>query len=377
MDELGVLIVGGIHHNTLGVIRAIGESGIPRENIFLVLIDERLRYSNFVQKSRYIKNKNYLIIKDTKDLISSLLRLSEDGMIRTIICCSDESVKEIIINHNKLAENFMMPSINIDINKCMAKDVQGVIAINSGLRIPISSVINEYRNTDWDIFPCIVKPITSVNGKKSDIKVITNKIELAEYLNKCTSFPVQVQQYIDKTMEFQLIGCSLNAGNGVIIPGFTEILRQPYNTNTGYLRYIPINRLDIDLEAVKIFLKNIGYTGLFSMEFIRDCNNVDYFLEINLRNDGNGYCVTSAGVNLPYIFVYYRANGILPLHERYQINKPIYFMPDFSDFKLGCREVGFICWFYQFISSQSHSVFNLKDIKPFIYCLYSYIMKLV
>ena len=52
-------------------------------------------------------------------------------------------------------------------------------------------------------------------------------------------------------MELQLIGCSLNAGEKIIIPGFTKLIRQPKNTNTGYLLYSPIDQLDFDREAVK------------------------------------------------------------------------------------------------------------------------------
>ncbi len=48
---------------------------------------------------------------------------------------------------------------------------------------------------------------------------------------------MQIQEYIEKKMEFQLIGCSLEKGEKIIIPGFTQIIRQPDNTNTGYLRY--------------------------------------------------------------------------------------------------------------------------------------------
>ena len=51
-------------------------------------------------------------------------------------------------------------------------------------------------------------------------------------------------------MEFQLIGCSLDGGETIIIPGYTRILRQPRNTNTGYLEYSPIEGLDYDSEAV-------------------------------------------------------------------------------------------------------------------------------
>ena len=41
----------------------------------------------------------------------------------------------------------------------------------------------------------------------------------------------------------------------VIIPGY-KILRQPPNTNTGYLVYSPIEELDFDLSCVYTLLKN-------------------------------------------------------------------------------------------------------------------------
>ena len=47
-----------------------------------------------------------------------------------------------------------------------------------------------------------------------------------------------------------------------------------------------------DLNACKKFIKHIEYQGLFSMEYLRDKQENDYFMEINLRNDGNGICVT-------------------------------------------------------------------------------------
>ena len=173
-------------------------------------------------------------------------------------------------------------------------------------------------------------------------------------------------------MEFQLIGCSIDAGKTIIIPGYTNIIRQPHNTNTGYLKYESIEFLNYDYSAVKRFLEEIGYNGLFSAEFVRDENGVDYFLEINLRNDGNAYCVQSAGVNLPYIWCFYLVNQSLP-DTQISIKKEIHFMPEFTDLHLGIKEVGLVGWFLQFIFAESHAILNKKDIKPFFFQVKNYI----
>ena len=175
-------------------------------------------------------------------------------------------------------------------------------------------------------------------------------------------------------MEFQLIGCSLNGGEIIIIPGYTDIIRQPDNTNTGYLLYSPISNLNYDKKAVKTFIKKIGYSGLFSLEFIRDENDVDYFLEINMRNDGNAYCVKTAGVNLPFIWCYYQMNGRLP-EEALKFDKPVWFMPEFSDIRRGIKTVGVFKWVQQFLTAKSHAVYNLRDMKPFWFQIRHIIIK--
>ena len=52
MEQIRVVIVGGVHHNTLGVIRALGESGITKANLYLVIVSKD---NDFCRYSRYIK----------------------------------------------------------------------------------------------------------------------------------------------------------------------------------------------------------------------------------------------------------------------------------------------------------------------------------
>lgn len=166
-------------------------------------------------------------------------------------------------------------------------------------------------------------------------------------------------------MEFQLIGCSLNAGEKIIIPGYTDIIRQPDNTNTGYLKYSPITGFPYNSVAVEKFIRAIGYSGLFSLEFIRDEQDTDFFLEINMRNDGNAYCVKSAGVNLPYIWYYYMSNGKLPDSEPLTFTKPVMFIQDFNDFTRGVKSAGVFGWIKQFFRAESHSIWNKDYMGPF------------
>ncbi len=139
-----------------------------------------------------------------------------------------------------------------------------------------------------------------------------------------------VQSYIDKMIEYQLIGV---CWGGAIIPGRSRILTQPDNTNTGFLRYEKLDGTE-PIKQCEAFLVKTGYRGLFSMEFIRDREGKDWFLEINYRNDGNSICVTEAGVNLPYLWYQSQINSDFKLNNVNRNIREIFVIPEFMEVDL-------------------------------------------
>lgn len=364
------VVIGAVHHNTLGVIRSLGENKEMKIDIKVLLVGEKVKSKNIISESRYVKRQHIYYVERDIDIPDWLMEnsTSEAGS-QIVICCSDGSAEQVISNYDKLKQWYQLPSVNCNITKLMSKNTQGRIAAECGFRVPKGDLITRGSITDWNIFPCITKPEKSVQGKgKDDIHIAFSEEELNGYLNEIRATHVQIQEYLEKAFEYQLIGCSLNSGKTLIIPGYTRIIRQPSNTNTGYLVLSPIEKLDYDSAPVKRFLTTIGYNGLFSMEFIRDKNGKDYFLEINLRNDGNAYCVQSAGINLPNVWCKYSATGEIP-KSNLKIKESVFFIPDFLDMKVGIEKEGVIGWLNQFITAKSHSLFNLMDMKPFIYDL--------
>lgn len=367
IQSIKVVIIGGVHHNTLGVVRSIGDSPIKKQNIILVLVGSNAKNNDFVSKSKYVDKRNVFYLNDDIDIVPFLLNHDKSEK-KVIICCSDGSVEQIIKNKHILL-NYHCPSIIVDIDVIMNKQEQSAFVKSRGMLIPESTIIekNKCVSLDWNEYPCIIKPIKSIcGGGKDDIKIAQSRGDLVDKMNNSLSEIFQVQKYIDKKMEYQLIGCSLNDGENVIIPGYTRILRQQRNTNTGYLEYSPLSNVQIDMDRVKNILKEFGYNGLFSMEFIRDKNDNDYYLETNFRNDGNGYCVKTAGVNLPFIWCYYSFFGELPSEIKKNVDQTIKFIPDLEDVKLGCNSVGVFRWIKEFFKAESHAVYSLSDIRPFV-----------
>ena len=180
-------------------------------------------------------------------------------------------------------------------------------------------------------YPLIAKPKRSISGSKEDICVLANDEEYLQYALSHSNMDIQYQQFIDKDFEYQLIGCSLDNGDDVIIPGVSFILRQPDNTNTGFLEYRPLDA-SFPIAECRRFLRGISFSGLFSMEFLRGKDGLDYFMEINLRNDGNAICVTESGVNLPYVWYLFSTGKLWKTETSKQV-RSIIVMPEFDDFK--------------------------------------------
>lgn len=128
------------------------------------------------------------------------------------------------------------------------------------------------------------------------------------------------------------------------------------------------------MSLVDKFINEIGYTGLFSMEFIRGKDGRDYFLEINMRNDGNSYCVTAAGCNLPFAFYQYMASG-----SRMSFSKHVrrtYLIPDLIDLSVARQQgVPLWKWIFQFMTANAHTLFSWRDMGPFLYSIKPYIRK--
>lgn len=371
-ESPGIIIIGGNHHNTLGVVRALGVTGL-KNYIHLILNGDK---NSFVYRSKYIDKSRTIFVYEDDEIPEQIIKVSKTMSHKPIvICCGDHFINVIDCHFDYLKEYAIVPNAKEKegrISYYLSKDNQSVLARECGLKVPTQQTLTAKELDLASIgFPCIIKPLNSVIGGKADIKICYSFNELREYKESHqASDEVRVEEYITKSMEFQLIGCSLE--QQIIIPGYTHLIRQPKNTNTGYLKYSPISDGVIGqdlINKVHDFIHKIGYKGLFSVEFIRDNRGEDYFLEINMRNDGNAYCVTTAGVNLPYIWYKYANNPNAKITEKTSFEKPIYWMPE-ADAKF-IKSVGLIKWLANWFKADSHGITSLRDPLPLICTVYN------
>lgn len=361
--ETKTIVLGGNHHNTLGVVRSLGQSNVHP----IVYIPDKNLHKSFVFKSRYV-SESY-VFHDYDECIEHLVHHfhAEDNK-PVVICTSDHAISCVDKNYNRLKDLFCLPGCGKQgvLNQLMNKEVMGDLAKRVGFTLPNHCIVNGDKIPDNINYPCITKPLSSVAGHKSDIHICKNVDDLINALkDKNKDDITQIQDYIDIEFEYQLIGCSLNGGSNLIIPGYTRIIRSEKGSNTGFLEYRPIQELDYDDKKCTEFIKACNYSGLFSLEFIRGKDGCDYFLEINFRNDGNAFAVTGAGVNLPIIWVKF-CSGESIENELKNAVKSIYVMPEFMDYvHVLKKRISLSLWLKDVRRTECFFYYNKKDMSPF------------
>lgn len=357
MNSNILVIGGGNHHNALGVVRALGRRGYGIELITIGSLRK-----NYVASSRYVSENHALA--NVKELASDLLYRKEREYKEIIISCADYVTEHLNLHQNRLSVRYIMPGVakQGQMQTLMDKTTMIEMAAQRNIKAPeVWRLPNDYGKVT---FPCITKPYVSSHGKKTDIAIFHCKKDLYAFMAGNTD-DVFAQPYIDKKEEVQFIGCSINGGENVIIPGMTKVMRSQPNTNTGFLEYGPIDPFYNDIvERSKAYLKDCGYSGLFSMEFIRGKDDNVYFLETNFRNDGNAFCVTASGVNLPVIWV--KASLVEDYLSESHSPKSIVVMPEFQDFKLVLqRKLTLARWIKDWRRTDAFMEYASDDCRPF------------
>lgn len=359
-----VLIVGNDHHNTLGLIESLGQKGIHPFVILCVT-----READWVLKSRYV-NKGWVFTSE-EDVLQTMLQNFHDTNNKAIVMAASDKLAVLLDKHNaELSPYFILPTVKKagTLAEWMSKPQMAKLANRVGLNTPASWMIKDNIIPSELIYPCITKAISSVEGSKSDMLVCRSENELKDFLTSqehCKE--IQVSRFIDKEFEFQFLGCSLGGGEEVVISGRTHIDRPKAVNNTYFLRF---DKVEDELKETEIkvvdFIKQTGYSGPFSVEFLRGKDGKNYFTEMNFRNDGNAICQTAAGTNIPYIYYLYYSGGDYKHEIEISDVKTTWLMPELFYFKfLLKKEFGFKEWWRNMKKSNCYTTYFKEDKRPF------------
>ena len=361
-----VIVIGGDHHNTLGMVRSLGKGGL-RADVFLIK-DKGTQVKTVV--SKFINN--VMIFATDQEVVNYVLeQTSLDTSEKPVILFgSDSSVACFDANYYKLKDRCHFFNAKGELNTMMNKETMCKLAVEVGLNVPQHIVYHSGETIPQGIaFPCITKAISSIDGSKSNTTICYSEKELEKFLatpDLCHT--IQIEKFIEKEIEYQSIGLSLNGGETIIIPGHSHIDRPKGIQNTYYFEYrINDDSFSDTLEKAKMFVKRTSYSGIFSVEFLRGKDGRDYFLEMNFRNDGNAICVTDAGFNLPYIWYSYSICGNYEEVIQNSTFRKVRYCPEvFYTLEYTYGEVSFFTWIINLFRANSFTNYYQGD-SPFLY----------
>jgi D-aspartate ligase len=360
-----VIVFGIDHYNPLGIIRSLGEKGI--NPIFIAIKGK----APVASTSKYISKLH--TVKDYIEGCELLLREYghyPHGNIPIVITSDDEQVgymdehyvdyygKFIFFNAGKPGRitEFMNKYNILQLAKKHGLNTLNAVAVKNG-EIP--------KDVEYPIITKSIAP--NIGGWKSDVHICETKDELIDAYKTIKSPIVLIQQYLDKKNELDLEGFSIDKGNKTFI---SIALSQKYNIKGYYSPYHDVkNFCDKALNsALSSMLKEIGFEGIFEVNFLVDKNDVLYFSEINFRNSTWSYASTCAGMNLPLLWIESMMSGTIPDDAYKPITPPFTDMVEPIDYQKRVVDRGYNVedWFKDLKATKCKYYYNEDDPKPFI-----------
>lgn len=357
-----VILIALEHYNPLGQLRSLGENGI--EPIFIA-INHRVRMAS---ASRYPK-KTYLV--DTEEeafevLMENYGRVAEETGYKPILTFSDDkTVNFYDSRYDALKDKFIMFNAGVQgrVTRFMRKHEIVACARRHGVPVLTDYLVDNGTVPEGLEYPVITKAISPVEGcYKGDFHICQNEVELRSAFASIESDKVLIQKFVDKKTEMTYEGFSYNRGRGMYVGVQTDYV---YPVK-GY--YSPLQnvypRVDAGLqEKLNAMLEEIGFEGIWEIEFLVDKDDNIWFLEINFRNATWSYASTVAGSPLPYLWCEAMVNGTAPEQKLFE---PFLAMVEPIDF--GLRVDKGVCtmaqWLTDFKRAKCTYYYNEQDMEP-------------
>lgn len=360
-----VIVFAMDHYNLLGVVRSFGENGI---NSIVIAEKSKTDISSY---SKY--TKEYIRVENVDEGYRVLMDRFGDRTdnLPFLITCDDRTVGFMDIRYDEWKDKFIgfNAGTSGNITKYMDKFKILELAKKYSLKTLNTICVDNGDIPENLEYPVITKSISPViGGWKSDVHICYSDEELTAAFEKIKSPKVIIQKYIEKKNEYCIDGFCVDNGNimfngiestyNYLIPGYYS----PYMTVKNF------SQPEIGRLLAKM-MREIGFEGVYSIEFLIDQDNNYYFSEINFRNSTWSYAATCAGMNLLVLWSEAMLMKKLPDGIRKEIPDEFMAMVEPIDYgkrvKTGKIELGE--WLGDFKKAGCTFYYSKDDMEPFIF----------
>ena len=356
-----VIVFAQEHYNPLGLIRSLGENGV---NPVYFSVKRR---GPVACLSKYISTTHFVdTVEDGYKLLLGKYGNEEEKPY--VLFSDDKCVGYFDLHYEELKDKFIWYNAGSQgrINEFMDKDKILQLAKKHGFKVLDSHVVNVGEIPEGLVYPVITKDISPNSGSwKADVHICENEEELKAAYKEITSPIVQIQHFIDKKNEYAIEGFTVNHGKEIF---FGTTLTWKYLIKGYYSPYHDVTMFkDPEMgEKLRSLFEEIGFDGIFEVEFLIDKDDTYYFLEANFRASAWNYSSTVAGMPLSYLWVKSMDAGHLDPADEKEFE-------DFTDMSevidYGIRvdggKVSLAEWLRDFKAAKGTYYYNEKDMAPF------------
>lgn len=298
VESHSFIVVGMEHYNPLGVIRSLGQNGIRPDYI-------AIKHKSAVAScSRYVATTHFVdTVEEAYEVLVS--KYGQEEKHKPFVITTDDDMESFLdLHYDDLKDRFIFfnsgaPGIT---TRYMDKKAILDLAEKHGLKTLKTTVTDRGVVPDGLEYPIITKSISpNIGGWKSDVHICDSEGALLEAFDRIQSPQVLIQKFIDKKNELCVDGYSVDKGKRVFIPVGTTY---NYNIKGFYSPYMTMSALNSAYveEGIKAMMADIGFEGIYTVEFLLDQDGTVYFSEINFRNSTWSYALTKLGMPLPLLW---------------------------------------------------------------------------
>jgi D-aspartate ligase len=306
VGQTGALVIGGDHPG-LGIVRSLGQRGIP-----VCVVDDQLSVSYFSRyKSRFLQVKD---LRDERKTVEAVLEVGRRFNLRNWVLfpTRDETVVAFSRHRAELSEFFRVPTPDWETVK-WAWNKKNTYDLARKLDIPCPQTFSPQNEDEIEALgsqlPLAIKPAVKENffyatGAKAWRAQTMD--ELRQIYRKAARYispeEILLQQIIPGDGSHQVSYCAFFCNGQAQGSLVARRARQHPREFGRAATYVESIELPIIEEVSQRFLKAIDYYGLVEVEFKLDPRDGEYkLLDVNARSWGFHSLGSAAGVDFSYM----------------------------------------------------------------------------
>jgi D-aspartate ligase len=360
--------------NALGVIRGLGEKGVP---VFVL----HARDDDMAQASKYVRQSFRTcdpVVAD-RGFLEAILEHRDQLRGALLIPTSDETLAAVARSKGELESDFVVGCPGWDtIRVCLDKALTARLAEEWDIPAPrtvLPRTLDEAMAASPSLgFPLLVKPAQShlyfrVFRRKMACVANAGELELRFSEAAAAGLDVMLQEIIPGGDD-DVVNYNSYSWGGAALVEFTARQLRKAPPRYGSPRVLISEWIPDAIEPGRATIAALGFSGFANIELKRDARDGRFkLMEINARHNMSSLLAVRCGVNFPMIEYRHRIRGELPRQRRQR--QGFYWSNNLQDLAFsvrGLRSEGLTLPEYLAPYAHPHcdAILDRRDLRPWL-----------